>query len=255
MFTLVKHPDNWLTRAQRHQFRCLKEVPSQPGETKTLPRDAIAGEDTLNWALVRPVEGLLGVAVEGNRLIAVETGDCWLGHLGNTLHWFQEGAVTLEIWRWSDVPEAFIPSLISGFHDSLLELLHHNVQLPQDPAPGFEFFRSGQAIINEGEAADCVYTLIQGRAKVIRDGVQLGIAREGEILGLQAMLLHTTRTATVVAEGNCSAVRVEYDKFQNLITSRPELVVSTLETMAKQIERMNQRLLQMQDKPNDTTDS
>lgn len=254
MFTLVKHPDNWLTRAQKHQILSMKKLPATPSETKTLSRDALANEDTLNWALVRPTEGLMGLALDGNRLIAVEPGDAWLGHLGTQVHWFQEGAVTVEIWHWSDVPEDFVPGLISGFHDSLLELLHYNAQLPQDPAPGFEFFRSGDVIIREGEPADCVYTLIQGRAKVVRDGVQLGIAREGEILGLQAMLLNSHRTATVIAEGSCSAVRVDYDKFQNLIASRPELVVSTLETMAKQIERMNQRLLQLDPGPNDDTD-
>jgi len=254
MFTLVKHPDNWLTRAQTHQIRCLNELPSEPSESKTLSRDALANEDTLNWALVRPVEGLMGLAIDGNRLVAIEPGDAWLGHPGSRLNWFQEGAITIDIWHWSDVPEDYIPTLISGFHDSLLELLHYNAQLPQDPAPGFEFFRSGDVIIREGEVADCVYTLIQGRAKVVRDGTQLGVAREGEILGLQAMLLNSTRTATVVAEGNCSAVRVDYDRFQNLIASRPELVVSTLETMAKQIERMNQRLLQIDPGPSDDTD-
>lgn len=254
MFTLVKHPDNWLTRAQTHQIQCLKALPESPSETKTLTRDTLVNEDTLNWALVRPSEGLMGLAIDGNRLIAVEPGDVWLGHLGSRVHWFQEGAVTLDIWHWSDVPEDYIPTLISGFHDSLLEILHFNAQLPQDPAPGFEFFRPGDTIIQEGEPADCVFTLIQGRAKVLRNGTQLGVAREGEILGLQAMLLHTTRTASVIAESGCSAVRVDYDKFQNLIASRPELVVSTMETMAKQIERMNQRLLQLDPGPNDDTD-
>lgn len=243
MFTLVKHPDDWLTRAREHQVRCLERLPDTPSETKTLPRDALAKEDTRNWALVRPTEGLMGVAIDGSRMVAVERGDAWVGHLGSRLNWFQEGAVTIDIWHWPDVPDDFIPPLISGFHDCLLELLHHNAQLPQDPAPGFEFFRPGDVIIQEGEQADCVYTLIQGRAKVVRDGTELGVAREGEILGLQAMLLKSARTATVVAESPCSAVRVDYDKFQALIASRPELVVSTLETMAQQIERMNQRLL------------
>lgn len=247
MFTLVKHPDNWLQKAQTHQINALRQLPAQPSERLTLNREALAHQDTSGWALVRATDGLLGVGVQGNRLVALEPGDCWLGHPGWVLNWYQEGAIALEVWHWPDVPTGFIPNLISGFNDCMLALLNYNAQMPQDPAPGFEFFKAGDAIIREGEPADCVYTLIQGRAKVLRDDVQLGIAREGEILGLQAMLLNSRRTATVIAEGNCSAVRVAYDKFQNLIASRPELVVSTLETMARQIERMNQRLLESQD--------
>lgn len=247
MFTLVTHPDNWLPKAQNHQILCLRQLPPGPSETLTLSREELLEQDTHSWALVRLTDGLIGMAAEGNRLVALEPGDSWLGHPGRFLDWYQEGAVTLEIWHWNAVPTGFIPDLISGFNDCMLALLNHNTSMPQDPAPGFEFFKSGDAIIREGETADCVYTLIQGRAKVLRDGVQLGIAREGEILGLQAMLLNSHRTATVIADGNCSAVRVGYDKFQNLIASRPELVVSTLETMARQIERMNQRLLEDQD--------
>ncbi|WP_051208372.1 Crp/Fnr family transcriptional regulator [Saccharospirillum impatiens] len=244
MFTLVQHPDSWITHTQAHQVQSLKRVSVQPDETRSFSRGALSNADTSNWALVKPVEGVIGLSADGTRLFALESDDCWCGQVGEVLEWFQEGAVTLDIWYWSSLEASVVPHLIAGFNDAALRLALHNSQMPQDPAPGFEFFKSGDVIIREGEPADCVFTLIEGRARVMREGVQLGIAREGEILGLQAMLLHSTRTASVIAEGNCSAVRVDYDKFQHLIASRPELVLSTLETMAKHIERMNDRLLQ-----------
>lgn len=243
MFTMVKHPENWLVAVQTHQVRCMKQLPSAADDHLQLSRGELALQDTRNWALVRLTEGVAGLAIGENRLLALESGDCWQGHLGTFLNWYQEGAIELDIWYWPSLPEVYTPELITGFQDALLALLDFNALLPQDPAPGFEFFRGGEVIIKEGEVADCVYTLIQGRAKVVRDDTELGIAREGEILGLQAMLLHTTRTASVIADGNCTAVKVTYDKFQSLIATRPELVMSTLETMAQQIERMNKRLL------------
>lgn len=243
MFTLVQHPDSWITQTQAHQVRSLKRMPAEPDETRSFGRGTLAQADTSSWALVKPVEGVIGLSADGTRLFALEADDCWCGQIGDVLEWFQEGAVTLAIWHWSSMEAADVPPLIGGFNDAALRLALHNSQMPQDPAPGFEFFKSGDVIIREGEPADCVFTLIEGRARVVRDGVQLGVAREGEILGLQAMLLHSARTASVIAEGDCSAVRVGYDKFQHLIASRPELVLSTLETMARHIERMNTRLL------------
>jgi hypothetical protein len=195
-----------------------------------------------NWAMVRVVSGLVGLKIETNRVLALEAGDCWLGYPGGLLNWYQEGAVEIEVWTWKGVSQNIIPNIIHGFSDLMLTLLNHNTQVPPDPMPGFEFFKSGDVIIQEGDIADSVYTLIQGRAKVTVKGTPVGEAKENEIIGLQAMLLKSTRTASVVAEGPCSAVKVTYDKFRSLIETRPELVISTLETMAQQIDRANQRM-------------
>jgi len=243
MFTLVQHPDSWITHTQAHQVQSLKRVSSHPDETLSLGRDALRRTDTSDWALVKPLEGVIGLSVDSTRLFALEAEDCWCGQIGDVLEWFQEGSVKVAVWHWSSINPEDVSTLVTGFSDAILNLALHNSKMPEDPAPGFEFFKSGDVIIREGEPASCVFTLIEGRARIMRDGVQLGVAREGEILGLQAMLLHSTRTASVIAESPCSAVRVDYDKFQNLIASRPELVLSTLETMATHIERMNERLL------------
>jgi hypothetical protein len=239
---MVKHPENWLHRAQSQQFFALKNFDSVSPERFSLKREELADMPVENWAMVRVVSGLVGLKIETNRVLALEAGDCWLGYPGGLLNWYQEGAVEIEVWTWKGVSQNIIPNIIHGFSDLMLTLLNHNTQVPPDPMPGFEFFKSGDVIIQEGDIADSVYTLIQGRAKVTVKGTPVGEAKENEIIGLQAMLLKSTRTASVVAEGPCSAVKVTYDKFRSLIETRPELVISTLETMAQQIDRANQRM-------------
>ncbi len=242
MLVMVKHPENWINKAQTQQFFALKNFDAIKPERMTLKREQLVDMPVENWALVRVVEGVIGLKIEENRIFALEAGDCWLGYPGGLLQWYQEGAVQLDVWTWKGVSQHVIPGVIHRFSDLMLTLLNHNTQVPPDPMPGFEFFKSGDAIIKEGEPADSVYTLIQGRAKVTVQGKEVGVAKENEIIGMQAMLLKTTRTATVIADGPCSAVRVAYDKFRSLIETRPELVISTLETMAMQIERANQRM-------------
>jgi hypothetical protein len=242
MLVMVKHPENWLNRAQTQQFFALKNFNSTSPERYSLKREELADMPVENWAMVRVVSGLVGLKIETNRVLALEAGDCWLGYPGGLLNWYQEGAVEIEVWTWKGVSQNIIPNIIHGFSDLMLTLLNHNTQVPPDPMPGFEFFKSGDVIIQEGDIADSVYTLIQGRAKVTVKGTPVGEAKENEIIGLQAMLLKSTRTASVVAEGPCSAVKVTYDKFRSLIETRPELVISTLETMAQQIDRANQRM-------------
>lgn len=242
MFTLVEHPEDWIKRVQRQQAIALERFQVSRPELIKVNRDQLSKQHLEGWALVRLEKGVLGLMVEGNRVFTLETGDCWIASPGSFLNWYQEGALELEVWTWESVAHTEIPKIIHGFNDLILALFNHNTVIPPDPIPGFDFFKSGDVIIKEGETADAVYTLIQGRAKVLIEGRQVGEVKENEIIGLQAMLLKTTRTATVIADGPCSAVRVHYDNFRSLIESRPGLVMSTLETMALQIARANQRI-------------
>lgn len=240
MFTLVKHPEGWVDKAQNHQHYVMQEFRKVSPTLIKVNREQLNDETLAGVAVVHVVKGSIGVMAAKNRLFAMESGDCWLGYTGDMLKWYQEGALELEIWTWSDIEATNIPTIIHGFNDLMIELMSHNTSVPPDPMPGFDFFQSGDVIIQEGEPADAVYTLIQGKAKVMIEGQQVGEAKENEIIGLQAMLLKSRRTATVVADGPCSAVRVNYDKFRSLIETRPELVISTLETMALQIARANE---------------
>ncbi len=244
MLIMIEQPEQWESRAQTQQFYALKHFSTAKPEKIELKRNDLVKMPIENWGFIRIVNGSIGLMIDGMRTLALEPGDCWLGYPGGLYHWYQEGAVELEVWSWQGVSANVIPTIILGFSDLMLDLIKHNNRISPDPMPGFEFFSSGDVFIKEGEVADSVFTLIQGRAKVLVGGKQVGVAKENELIGLQAMLLKTTRTATVVADGACSAVVVKYDKFRTLIETRPELVISTLETMARQIERGNIRLME-----------
>lgn len=242
MLVMVKHPENWMTQAREQQQISLKKVDGCNADVRLFKRGELESENVSDWALIRVRSGLVGLMQDGKRVLALEAGDCWLGHPGALFNWYQEGAIELDVWTWGQLSVTQVVATMHGFNDLLFQLVNHSAQMPPDPAPGFEFFKSGDVIIQEGDPADSVYTLIQGKAKVSIGGVAVGEVKEHEILGLQAMLLKTHRTASVIAEGPCSAVKVTYDKFRSLIEARPELVLSTMETMAQQIERANKRM-------------
>ena len=244
MLVMVKHPDDWVDQVLVQQQAALALFNESDAQTQRYKRGEFEQNPQESWALIRVVSGVVGLMQNGNRLLALEPGDCWLGYPGALFSWYQEGAVELQIWSWDALTPSQCVFVIQGFNDQMLYLQSYSTRVPPDPTPGFEFFKSGDVIIQEGDPADSVYTLIQGKAKVMIGGVTVGVAKEHEILGLQAMLLKTHRTASVIADGPCSAVKVTYDKFRSLIEARPELVLSTMETMAQQIERANQRLTQ-----------
>lgn len=236
-------PENWLHRAQARQVFALNSLEGIASESYSLDEAELEAMPIEQWALIRVLSGSLSLFKESECQFALEAGDCWLAYPGGLFRWVQESPLELEVWRWPDMSAAKLPELIFGFSDLMLELANFNAGLTADPVPGFEFFNDAETIISQGDIADSVYTLIEGKAKVLVDGKVVGVAREGEILGLQAMLLKSHRTASVVADGHCTAVKVSYENFRSLIETRPDLVISTMETMAQQLSRTNERLL------------
>ena len=79
-------------------------------------------------------------------------------------------------------------------------------------------FTFGASIVREGEAADALYLLVSGRARVIknaaRDGttngeLSLGILKPGDTFGEIALLEQTSRTLTVRASGDVDTLRID----------------------------------------------
>ncbi len=112
------------------------------------------------------------------------------------------------------------------------------------PNAGFSRFVEGDMIIQEGDDAEYVYTLLRGTAKVtVKDGVEVGWIEEGEIFGAIAALTGQPRTATVLAASACTVMTVPRDQFVELMNSQPETCMQLIRTMAQKITYMNQQLV------------
>jgi hypothetical protein len=243
MILETQYPENWLHHAKTRQFFALNSLNGIGSETLFLDEGTLNDMPIAQWALIRVSAGRLSLFMDARRQLTLEAGDCWIAYAGSLFSWVQDSSLELEVWKWDDIQGINLAEFIFGFGDLMLELARYKDDVSVDPMPGFEFFRDGDTIISQGDTADSVYTLIEGKANVLVDGTVVGVAHENEILGLQAMLLKTHRTASVVATGSCTAVKVSYDNFRLLIEARPQLVISTMETMAQQLARANERLL------------
>lgn len=112
-----------------------------------------------------------------------------------------------------------------------------------EPETEFQNFTKGQSIIEQGTKSCDVYTMIEGQADVLVDGVKVGEIKEGEIFGALAAMTGTSRSATVLATTHCLVVQLPEDQFLDLIKARPETVVSMCRDMAKTIVGLNQKVV------------
>jgi CRP/FNR family cyclic AMP-dependent transcriptional regulator len=114
-----------------------------------------------------------------------------------------------------------------------------------DFTPGFSNFAPGDTIINQGDNADLVYTLIEGHADAVCDGVKVGEIHQNEIFGALAVFTGQPRIASVIARTECTVMMVNKDDFVQLIYQQPQISVGVIEEMAAKINELNSQILSL----------
>jgi HlyB family type I secretion system ABC transporter len=89
-------------------------------------------------------------------------------------------------------------------------------------------FAFAETIIREGDPADAFYVLVEGRARVVKEGqdgreVALNVLKPGDTFGEMALIAQTRRTATVRASGDVRILRLDRVVFQALLAEWPEV--------------------------------
>jgi len=108
--------------------------------------------------------------------------------------------------------------------------------------PGFGRFSAGSSIITEGDEADYVYSIVEGTASAMHNGVEVGVIGQDEIFGAIAVLTNQKRTASVVAKTNCTLLMVHKDQFSKLVHSHPKLFLNILSSLAEKIISLNEKV-------------
>lgn len=92
-------------------------------------------------------------------------------------------------------------------------------------------FAFGESIVREGDPADAFYLLVDGRARVVKQGqdgreVALNALKPGDTFGEMALLAETRRTATVRATNDVRVLRLDRSVFEAIVTQYPEARVA-----------------------------
>ena len=114
------------------------------------------------------------------------------------------------------------------------------------PTTGFLNFEAGDVIINQGDQADCVYTLLEGSADAYCDKVKVGKINAEEIFGAMAVFTNQSRSASVIATSSCSVLAVRKEEFLEMVSEQPQVCRSLIEEMADKINQLNHQIASLQ---------
>lgn len=202
--------------------------------------------------------GMVGVRSMDRRLFTWDEGDLILPDAApdapDSLQYASEAPVILHSFDTLELVRAALASaesarvwtrLLMTQQSIVLRLLTAQSDTDPQTTPGFAYYQPGDAIIKQGDSPDYVFSLFEGSADVLVDNVVVGEVGEGEVLGAMALLTHSPRSATIRAKTRCSVVKVPKDQFKALIRSNPTMIHGLMADMAKQIKKLNEKVVQL----------
>lgn len=110
-------------------------------------------------------------------------------------------------------------------------------------------YKRGEAIVRQGEAADCLYVIQSGQAEMVQDKdgreVRLALLGEQDFLGETAILERGIRSATVRAVSEVRVLTVDKKTFLRRLHEDPSLVFRVLQKMSHRIRKLSTELVRI----------
>ncbi len=226
-----------------------------PGSERLVP----AGEKILPGGttekLMFLVEGTLRCMRDGQVLFHYEPGEI----LGIEFKYFGdaiviEGDFAVRVQEFSS--DAFTTDVLGSSNAASLWFEHlairlnllselfasgmkHEIHAP----PAVLTAQAGDVIVEQGDMANEVFTLLEGSCDVLVNSQVVGEVRADEIFGALGVVAAGSRTASVVAREPIVYLSVPKDKFLELIENRPSTVFKLIQDMTRTIVALNGKVV------------
>ncbi len=108
-------------------------------------------------------------------------------------------------------------------------------------------FKDGEVLCRQGETGDAAFIILDGTADVQverKEGtMSVATLAKNDIVGEIAILCDVPRTATVVAKGDVTTLKVTKDLFFGLVKDFPEIGIEIMRVLAHRLEQTTGQLL------------
>lgn len=94
---------------------------------------------------------------------------------------------------------------------------------------------AGSPLFREGEAADLMFVLTFGRARILVGQREVEQLAPGAIVGEMALIDQAPRSATVEAVTDCEFVCVDQKRFKFLVTETPGFALGVMKVLADRL--------------------
>lgn len=101
-------------------------------------------------------------------------------------------------------------------------------------------FEENKEIFKEGDIGDSMYIIHRGNVRITKGNVVLAVLKENDVFGELSLLDAETRSASAIANTDCTIFRIEQHAFYELIESRPEIIRGIVKMLCSRLRKINQ---------------
>jgi CRP-like cAMP-binding protein len=113
--------------------------------------------------------------------------------------------------------------------------------LPVASAVEVKRIKAGEALFREGEAGDALWVLVSGGVHVEAGGKQLTRMAPPACFGEIALVDRSTRTATVIADGDVVALTLTAERFDGLVRRHGAIAMGVMRLLAERLRQATAR--------------
>ena len=100
-------------------------------------------------------------------------------------------------------------------------------------------YAAAKTIMNQGDAGTSMYIVLDGRVGIFINGKAVESIATGGMFGEMALVDHSPRTASAVAETDCALLAINRDALIALVKSEPAVGMTMLRSVAARLRHMN----------------
>lgn len=132
--------------------------------------------------------------------------------------------------------------LFAGLDDETADELLAKIEIEQRPR--------GEAIFRQGEPAEDLWLLVEGRVKLTRVTTDqretvLAVVGPGEVFGETCLLEGTPRAVTATAIGPVTLTRITHDDLDRILFVYPDVVPQLMKVLARRLRNANELLSEL----------
>ena len=101
---------------------------------------------------------------------------------------------------------------------------------------------AGTEIIREGDKAHEFFVIVEGKAKVVHNGVEVATLGPGSYFGELALLDRTTRDATVTAIEPMEVIVLGQREFTGVLAAAPSMAHKLMVGMARRLHELDSKV-------------
>ena len=105
-------------------------------------------------------------------------------------------------------------------------------------------YKAGETIFREGDPGDVFFVIKKGSAAVRSGNRTLQVLGEGEIFGEMALVDNEPRSASIVAETDCTVVPIGEKQFLFMTSEAPYFALSVMKVLVRRLRSANSALPQ-----------